>query len=128
MGYLYTFLKPHHKYLRPWTELHRRVKRFQQIFVIGGAINLLVLAPLSYCLNFGFPIGLGLFVWWGVLFVSGISCQFFACPRCGKIFSHSPYWGQSFLNENCLHCKLPRYAPCDPEEQNWEFESHRPPE
>jgi hypothetical protein len=38
------------------------------------------------------------------------------CPRCGKAF-HAGSWGSNGFARRCLHCKLPKWSPRDPETQ-----------
>jgi hypothetical protein len=129
MGYLFKFLKSDHAYLPNWQELRRRRKQFWMAFllfipfmmVIGG-VSQIVQQSLSGRLAEGFFAIAGI-SYTGLIIWLSFRLAYWPCPRCGRPFSLS-WWRRAAMNDRCLHCDLPRYAPCDSATQQWEFESH----
>ena len=125
MPYLFTFLKPRHAYYPQWLEMRRRRKiewiAWAAWIPVTMLLALLVL-PLSMALDTELPMLLTAAATMIALGVVRLWRLRWPCPKCGRPFASS--WGiSSLLSDSCLHCGLPRYAPCDPAKQEWEFES-----
>ncbi|HEY5312815.1 MAG TPA: hypothetical protein VIK18_09860 [Pirellulales bacterium] len=125
-GYRFNFLKPHHAYYQNWLEMRRRRKLFFLAPVLAWpvmALLMFALWPVCLLLRSDAPAGVVPFVVMGALPVAWFYWRLWPCPRCGRAyFVGLQYWG----SDQCKNCGLARYAPCDPAEQQWEFESHMP--
>ncbi len=130
MGYLYTFLKPGHAYFAAWAEYRRR--RRDALLALAGllpvtALAMLLISPLCWVLNSGAPAFIaavvGMLAGFVVNYVAQVRYAWWPCPRC-----HLPLFQALWIHwpfaSRCLNCGLEKYAPCDPSEQKWEFESH----
>ena len=120
MGYLYNFLKPGHSYFAAWRD-YRRLKNLVWI-AAGGFLLALVVAFVSrFVVTSEAPAFLVALASMLVAFVAHVRYMMWPCPRCHRRFFRSWYW--SPLADKCLHCGLEKYAPCDPADQQWEFET-----
>lgn len=126
MGYLYSFLKPEHEYLPHWQELRRRRWQFLislALFLPSVALATVLTWPLRSLIGEAGASAMATLlaavipVW---LYVRMLG---WPCPRCGRRFLLAR-WRMTLINDQCVHCRLPKYAPTDPAKQNWEFESH----
>jgi hypothetical protein len=125
MGYRYSFLKPDHAYFQAWQDLRRRTKVawIATVALIPAvAIGILVVSPLSFALQSDVPAA----VMSMLIMVGWIVLQYrnnrFLCPRCELLFFRT-WWLYWMFTDKCRRCGLPKYAPCDPADQKWEFES-----
>jgi hypothetical protein len=93
MGYLYTFLKPHHPYQPKWREMRRRRLQFCLAFLsfipfmmVLGGIGQVVQRFLSGRLAEGFFLLAGISY---TVLISwlGFRLTYWPCPRCGRPFS-----------------------------------------
>jgi len=128
MGYTFRFLKPSHPYYPAWQEYRRRRKLWILTFaglVAAAALGQLIAMPLGYWFESDIPelVVVATIGCIGLPLVSFRTWQMVSsrCPRCARVFN----WG-SFSLDKCLHCGLEEYAPCDPAEQQWEFERLNP--
>jgi len=127
MGYTAKSLKPEQPYYTAWQEYRRRRKIFWLV-VLGFPFSIIPIGILAGLLGGAFNTDSGflaltfaamaLFTFMFVAIWSGD----FRCPRCAQSY----FWRPSSLEYNslsqhCLHCRLPKYAPCDPGEQQWEY-------
>jgi hypothetical protein len=126
MGYLFTFLKPQHAYYANWQEMRRRRRLFWTYTALMMPVTVLlwlIVSPLCFLLKSDAPAGavaIAMMIGWPAARIYQLR---WPCPRCGKPFFFS-WWGYRYYRDQCAHCDLPLYAPCDPAEQQWEFESH----
>jgi hypothetical protein len=122
MGYRFDFLRPDHEYYSAWCE-YRRLRRNKWIallaFVPTGIAVAILLAPLSFALKSEIPaFGAGLLLL-SAIAVTHLRQLYWKCPKCGRPFFLAPLSSDPFA-DNCRHCRLPLYAPCDPAKQEWE--------
>lgn len=126
MGYLYRFVKPEHAYFRNWQELRFRKRLFCIAYaaaIPATALIWLILSPLASLLGPQVSDGITAILVFTALAALYLHLVRWPCPRCGKPFSVT--WGtRGGFNDKCVRCGLPLNAPCDPAEQQWEFESH----
>ena len=129
MGYLYSFLKPSHAYYENWQELRRRRKRFwigTALMYPGMLLLWILVSPLCFLLVTEVPFGIVALAMTAAWTAMRMDHANWPCPRCKQPFFR--YWGMNYsLACRCLHCGLELYAPCDPAQQQWEFESHVDP-
>jgi hypothetical protein len=126
MAYLYTFLKPNHAYYENWREMRRRRKHFWLAFLLAvpAVMGLgLVMFPIAVLMHAEVLILLGPLAWMVFLFYLQHRYISWPCPRCHRAFCRT-WWGCFTMTDRCVHCDLLRYSPCDPAQQEWEFESH----
>lgn len=119
MGYAFKFLKPHHDYYERWTELRKRRKKV----LIAFALSLPVVFPFGVLGELIFrtaTLGFVAFILHAA-WMQYLGWQVFSwpCPRCGCWF-HCKSWISSWWASKCMHCDLPKYAPCNPDEQQVE--------
>jgi len=111
MSFTFRFLKPSDPYFPNWVDMRRRTVLAWVGFAAFGPLSLLLdfFCFLAFRLE-GLPwVALpGVLLFFGLAIYQGL----WPCPRCGNPFYSSGgmllYW--PFAN-NCLHCKLPEYAP-----------------
>jgi hypothetical protein len=127
MGLMFRSLKPSDTYYSGWRRLQqlRRPARRLVVGTIGAALLLSLFALFSVVF---ITLASILITLAGIVFVLGmfagmaafIRSMMWRCPRCGKRFYWS--WMTAFRpwRDECAHCGLPEYAPCDPAEQQWE--------
>src|SRR5260370_7004603 len=103
--------------LDPWQEYRRRWKLVLFAYIGYLALVFATAWAADRLIHTSAPaivVGLG---WMALLAVSGIRCQRFRCPRCGKVFN-SKTWFERMDAPCCVHCGLPRYAPPGPDHPN----------
>lgn len=130
MGYLYTFLKPGHAYFAAWAEYRRRRRDAWLALVAlfpAPVLAAFLVSPICWALNSGAPAFIaavvGALAWFIVNCIVRFRYFWWPCPRCHRPFFQALWIHWPFANR-CLNCGLEKYAPCDPSEQQWEFESH----
>lgn len=111
-------LKSSDPYCAAWRD-YARVRTRSLVLPIalfyGGAA---VTAVLAAAIGDGAPDWLwpAAFVpWLGAAILTGQPGIHVACPRCGKAF-HSTSWYSNAYARRCVHCRLPKWAPRDPDE------------
>jgi len=127
MGYTAKSLKLDQPYYAAWQEYRRR-RRICWLVFLGFPFSVIPIGILAGFLGQAFDTNASVlalvFAFMALLTVMavGVWSGDFRCPRCGKSY----FWRPSQLEYNsfsqhCLHCRLPKYAPCDPGEQQWEY-------
>jgi len=54
------------------------------------------------------------FVWWALLYFTGMRLILWRCPNCGKRFSGKWWYNLGFLARCCVHCGLRKYSNAPP--------------
>lgn len=76
--------------------------------IVGGLLYVTTWLGLDWAET---PLSIGYMI---ALIIVGCRASLMPCPRCGKPFA-STWIYQNPLASRCLHCGLPRGAPCDPD-------------
>jgi hypothetical protein len=129
MGYLYSFLKPSHAYYENWQELCRRRKLIwirTALMLPATMLLCILMLPLCFLLGTEVPLFIVPLAVMAAPVALRVRQSSWPCPRCKQPFFGD--WGMYHsMAIRCLHCGLELYAPCDPAQQQWEFESHVSP-
>src|SRR5688572_27507586 len=112
MGYMFRSLKPDDQYFPDWSEMRRRKRLRLMSFILCLPVTFVLMALLDFLLDSPLlvlspVVVFGIFMWahWRVLM--------WPCPQCRKPFYFS-WLSYALVRDNCAHCDLPKYAPCDP--------------
>ena len=116
MGYTYRFLKPEHQYWDHWQERRRLYKRSWIATLAWLPVTLIAAAIFEAIFQAEWPVITVILI--SLPFPISYYFEFFKwpCPKCER-----PFWPR---RERCRYCGLQKYAPCDPDDQQWEYESH----
>jgi Zn ribbon nucleic-acid-binding protein len=98
-----------------WDEYRRRRRAFWLAFprallwVVPGTLIRLVLVRCGLDNNTAFILAVALPMA-SIIMVAHVRRMFWACPRCGRPF-HVTWWYGNVFSGECVHCGLPKGAP-----------------
>jgi hypothetical protein len=119
MGYTFQFLKPEHPYWENWCERRRLRRRCLISSFLFPIAAFAVAIPFMFVFRSEIPCFILFAAAMAIVMRNSWQCLQWPCPRCGRPFSRTIY-GTFWFHDQCHHCELDAYAPCDPTEQQRE--------